>query len=84
MEISELRNQIDSIDEKLVDLFVQRMSVSAAIGAYKRSHDLPVHVPQREKEIIEKLSVSAPEALAPYVSRLYEHIFALSREYQQN
>ncbi len=83
MDISGLRLQIDSIDEKLLDLFIQRMSVSAEIAAYKAERNLPVHVPQREKEIIDKVSNSSPEALVPYVSRLYEQIFTLSREYQQ-
>lgn len=83
MDISEFRSRIDSIDAQLTSLFYQRMELSAAIGAYKKERGLPVHVPQREKEIIEKLSKDAPEDLSPYVARLYEAIFALSREYQE-
>ena len=83
MEISALRSQIDAIDEKLADLFIQRMTVSAAIGTYKAEQNLPIFVPQREQEIIEQLTSRSPDALAPYVAGLYEKIFSLSREYQQ-
>ena len=83
MDISILRGDIDAIDSQLVALFVKRMALSAAIGNYKKELGLPIHVPQREQEIIETLSREAGDQLAPYVARLYQQIFALSREYQQ-
>lgn len=83
MDIAELRSGIDTIDQQLTDLFIQRMALSAAIGSYKKERGLPIHVPQREREIIEKLSQMASHELAPYVARLYEQIFALSRDYQK-
>ena len=84
MEISELRNGIDAIDSQLTALFLQRMALSAQIGAYKKERGMPIYVPQREQEIIEKLSQNVPEALAPYVKGLFEQIFALNREYQKD
>ena len=81
MELTELRAQIDAIDTQLVDLFLQRMEVSAAIGDYKKQRNLPVLVPAREQEKLRAL-----EALAPGMERdvrgLYETIFRLSRDYQ--
>lgn len=84
MDISMLRDGIDAIDQQLTSLFLQRMTLSAQIGAYKKEWGLPIHVPQREKEILENLSQNSPKELAGYVRRLYEEIFALSREYQEN
>ncbi len=83
MDISELRNGIDAIDSQLTSLFLQRMELSASIAAYKKQMGLPIHVPQREQQIIEALTQHAPDTLSPYVARLYEEIFALSREYQK-
>lgn len=83
MDITSLREQINDIDRELTELFIKRMTVSAAIGAYKKEHGLPVHVPQREQEIIDTVSQNTPAVLTPYVTRLYAHIFALSREYQE-
>ncbi len=82
MDIAELRCGIDAIDSQLTELFLQRMALSAQIGAYKKERGLPIYVPQREREIIDKLCENAPEELSDYVARLYEQIFALSREYQ--
>ena len=49
-EISELRHQIDGIDDELVKLFCQRMDVAAQIAAYKKENNLPILVPARERE----------------------------------
>lgn len=83
MDISELRVQIDDIDEKLLALFIQRMAVSEKVAVYKAENRLPIHVPQREQEILDKLCANAPKELVPYVVRFYQQIFSLSREYQQ-
>lgn len=82
MDLNQLRLQIDGIDDQLVALFVQRMEVAAAIGEYKKEHGLPILVPQREQEKLLDISQKAGPELAPYAQRLYEQIFALSREYQ--
>ena len=82
MDISAIRDQIDQIDKEIAHLFCQRMYCSAAIGAYKSEHGLPVYVPQRETEILERLSKDVDPDLQKYVEMLYRHIFLLSREYQ--
>lgn len=82
MDLNQLRLQIDHIDNQLVALFVQRMEVAAAIGEYKKEHGLPILVPQREQEKLLDIGQKAGPELAPYAQRLYEQIFALSREYQ--
>ena len=37
MDLKELRGQIDEIDDKLVQLFSERMEVSAQIADYKKA-----------------------------------------------
>ena len=81
MELQQLRQKIDAIDEELIRLFCQRMEVSKAIGAYKKDRNLPIFVPEREKEKLTQVAARAGE-LSDYAVRLYETIFALSREYQ--
>ena len=39
--LTQLRDQIDGIDQKLVELFKQRMAVSREVAAYKQEHGLP-------------------------------------------
>ena len=50
MDITELRQQIDTIDDQLVSLVGQRMEIAAQIAAYKRENNLPILVPGRERE----------------------------------
>lgn len=81
MDLQDLRLEIDKIDTQMIRLFCQRMEVSKAIGAYKKERGLPILVPQREQEKLADVADQAGE-LSDYALRLYEAIFALSREYQ--
>ena len=82
MDLKDLRNQIDSIDDQLVKLFVQRMSVSAQVADYKKEHNLPIFVPAREREILQEVANKAGPEMANYTRVLYSMVFELSRSYQ--
>ena len=82
MEIKELRNQIDKIDEQLVELFKQRMGVSARVTEYKREHNMPVLDATRERELLARISTLAGEDMEEYARVLYATILDLSRSYQ--
>ena len=82
MDIANLRNQIDSVDDEIIKLFVRRMEISAQIAAYKRMHDIPIHVPTREREKLQDVALKAGSNMAVYACSLYDRIFELSRKYQ--
>ena len=82
MDLQELRGQIDSIDEQIVKLFAQRMDVSAQIGDFKKTHNLPVFVPAREREKLQDVAEKAGPEMANYTRVLYSMLFELSRSYQ--
>ena len=82
MELSELRNEIDAIDEQLVKLFCQRMDISAKVADYKRAHDMPILVPARERQILADVAEKAGDEMGNYTRVLYSMIFELSRGYQ--
>lgn len=52
--IAELRKQIDSIDNELIDLLAKRMRVSREIGQYKKEHGITVLQAKRYSEILDK------------------------------
>lgn len=81
MDLNTLRLEIDRIDRQLVEAFLARMEVSAAIGDYKKQRGLPVYVPAREEEKLRQLETMAPGMEAD-IRALYETIFRLSRDYQ--
>ncbi len=82
MDLQELRKEIDDIDDKIVDLFCQRMAVSARIGAYKKERNLPVFVPEREQEKLADVASKATSGMEQSVQSLYARIFELSRGLQ--
>ena len=51
--LSELRKQIDELDNKLVELISKRMRVSREIGTFKKEHNMQVLQTSRYSEILE-------------------------------
>ena len=52
--LTELRQQIDLIDDELLAILAKRMRVSQEIGQYKKEHNMPVLQTLRYDEILEK------------------------------
>ena len=82
MELKELREQIDSIDRELVDLFVKRMNCSAQVAEYKRQCGMRVLDSSRERALLDKVSELSGEEFEEYTRTLYSTILDLSRSYQ--
>ena len=59
MDITELRGEIDKIDDELLKLFCARMEISAQVADYKRERNLPIFVPAREREILQAVGQKA-------------------------
>jgi len=51
--LSELRKQIDDIDDQLVETIAKRMRISREIGTYKKEHNMQVLQATRYSEILE-------------------------------
>ena len=83
MELDELRNQIDEIDNDLVKLFTARMQLAAQVADYKKSQNLPIYVPARERAILQDVAAKAGPEMANYTRVLYSMLFELSRSYQR-
>lgn len=82
MELTELRQQIDSIDDQLVQLFCQRMEVAAQIADCKKRSGTPIYVPAREREKLQDVAQKAGPEMDNYTRVLYSMLFELSRSYQ--
>ena len=82
MDLSEIRRQIDAIDEQLVNLFCARMQLSAQVADYKKANNLPIFVPARERAILQNVAQQAGPEMANYTRVLYSMLFELSRSYQ--
>ena len=82
MELSDLRTEIDSIDDELVRLFGARMEIAARIADCKKANNLPILMPAREREKLQDVAEKAGPEMANYTRVLYSMLFELSRSYQ--
>ena len=78
------RKRIDEIDEKLTQLFLERMQVSADIAAYKKEKGLPIRDPEREREKLASVMEKASPEMEPYMRTLYLTLFELGRAHQHS
>ena len=83
-ELQSLRREIDAIDRQMVELFRQRMDVTARVGEYKRTQGIPVLDQERERQVLRNKGELAGEELRPAVITLYQTIMALSRRQQRD
>lgn len=81
MELSEIREQINTVDEQLLTLFLQRMELSEAVAAYKNEHHLPILNKQREREILAKVTEQSGDK-ERYAYHLFSTLLELSRSRQ--
>lgn len=82
MELSEIRQQIDQIDNEIIRLFLQRMHCSEEVARYKIQNGKAVFDPAREEAILQKVANLAGPDFAGAARLLYSSIMAVSRERQ--
>lgn len=83
MKLEDYREKIDTVDEKLIALFAERMALSRAIAEYKKENGLPVLDASREEKKLRRVAEQSPVELREYTRRLYALLFELSRDYQR-
>jgi len=85
--LNELRNEIDKIDTDLLTLLNKRMNVVRKVGEFKNSSDSPIYRPEREIDIINrltKLSKSQKGLLKKDdIEAIFLEIFATSRNLER-
>lgn len=81
MDINELRSKIDSVDDKLVELFLERMDLAVEIAKYKKENELPVLSKGREREVLARVCEKSGD-LEMYSHRLFTTLMDLSKARQ--
>lgn len=76
MSLEELRARIDAIDDQIAALLAKRAEVVKKVAAFKHRHAIPIHLPDRERAIIERLQARNAGVLsAAAIERIYRAIF---------
>jgi len=84
LDISDLRTEIDRLDRELLRIFNERASLALKIGEIKKTIDLPVYDPSREKLIFEAMTKANPGPLGDdAIVRLFERVIDESRSLER-
>lgn len=81
-DLTQIREQINKVDDKILQLFLERMSLSKEVAEQKKQSGKLVSDKTRENEIIVRLAKATPEELKLYLKEVYETIFSVSKSYQ--
>ncbi len=82
-DLSEIRVEIDDIDEQIVRLFEQRLELVTQVAEYKMAAGKPVLDRQREIQKLHRLSGLAHENFSERsIRELFEQIMSISRKRQ--
>ena len=81
--LDDARIKINNIDEKMIELFKERMSAVLDVLKYKKEHNLPVFDEQREIALIKKnIELLQDESLEEYYLIFLNGMLEASKKFQ--
>ncbi len=83
MDLADVRNRIDEVDHKLLDLFCQRMELAAEVAESKIGSGKAVFDPAREREKLLDVTRRSPERLQPQAVALFSLLMSMNKAEQQ-
>lgn len=84
MKLDQLRKDLNVIDKEIMRLFEKRFEVTEEVGAYKKENNMVILQPERETEILDRLSDELSSSpFKAYILEIYKCIFSESRKQQQ-
>jgi chorismate mutase/prephenate dehydratase len=84
MGLAEWRAKIDDLDRQLLELLNQRAALVHEVGQAKREVGAPVHAPEREHAIVERLlALSRGPLPADAIRAVWREIFSAARALQR-
>lgn len=81
MDLQTFRLMLNQIDDRMAELFVQRMNIVNEIALWKQQQGVPVLDRSREESVMNRLTEAHPEH-SESIRQLYEGIFQTSRDAQ--
>jgi len=81
MNIEDWRAEIDSVDDELLSLINKRARLAVEVGILKRAAGIPITDPEREREVLTRLSRANDGPLdEEAVQKLFRQIIHESRQ----
>lgn len=82
MDLNKIRENIDVIDDKIADLFGERMELVKQVIDAKKMSGKAVNDPDRERKILMRVTDRVDEQMQVYLKRVFETMFETSKAYQ--
>ena len=82
MDLNEIRVNIDAIDDQIATLYGKRMDLVKQVSEAKKQSGKAVLDPNREKNIILRVTDLVEDENKAYLKRVFETIFETSKAYQ--
>ncbi|SFZ98477.1 Chorismate mutase I / Prephenate dehydratase [hydrothermal vent metagenome] len=80
MTLTDLRNKIDALDDKLLQLYNERMELVHKVGELKNTTGAPIYRPEREQAILNRLKENNNGKLTDSaIDALFLEMFAVAR-----
>lgn len=83
-DLEKARRKIDAIDDELIKLFLERLSVSREVALAKKEAKGAVVDPMREREILTKISEAAGAENENAARMFFTNIFSISKARQRS
>ena len=81
-KIRENRKQIDEIDDKIIELLNKRADLTKKIGELKKSMNLDIFQPEREKEIVERIKKQSQILKDSHITAIWKEIMGACKDIQ--
>ncbi len=82
--IKDFREKIDRLDDQLIDIIVERLSLTLDIGQIKEEINLNITDNNREQEIIDRMTQRLNGRLNPKeIEKIFNLIFQISKKLQK-
>lgn len=75
MDLQDLRDKIDQVDKEIVRLLNERARLAKSIGEVKKKLGLEFHVPEREREVLEKVLKINKQMSEEFPSEALVHVY---------
>jgi len=84
LDITDIREEINAIDDALLRIFNRRAQLALEIGHIKKERGLPIYDPEREKLIFARMKEINPGPLDDgAIVRLFERVIDESRRLER-
>ncbi len=83
-KLEEARLIINSVDDKMIELFKERMKAAEMVAQYKKENGLAIFDKKREDQIIEKnINKLKDSNLEEYYLEWFKSMLKVSKDYQK-